>query len=149
MTLSFIRSFLLLIFLLGVAGTSAELVLIGHTEEFWQYIPLVLFGLSCIFLAWHTLSSGSLGLKLFRYMNGIFLLSGLLGLYLHYKANVEFEIEMYPNMAGLELFWEAITGATPAIAPGTMILLGLMGWLYTFRHPRFSKTPHIDSDRNH
>ncbi|MCZ6758176.1 MAG: hypothetical protein O7C39_07820 [Bacteroidetes bacterium] len=147
MTLSFVRTFLLLIFLMGVAGSAVELFLLGHTEDFWQYLPLVLFGMSLLLLGWHMVSSVPTGLKLFRYAMGLFLIVGPIGLFLHYRENVAFELEMYPNMGGLELFWEAITGATPALAPGTMVLLGLLGWLYTFRHPRFSKTPNIDPDQ--
>jgi hypothetical protein len=63
----------------------------------------------------------------------LFVLSGLVGLALHYKGNVEFEREMYPTLAGWQLFKQAMTGATPALAPGTMSLFGLLGWLYTFR----------------
>ncbi|MFB3131882.1 MAG: hypothetical protein ACE10K_05095, partial [Rhodothermales bacterium] len=52
----------------------------------------------------------------------------------------EFELEMYPTLKGLELFWESIKGATPALAPGTMIQLGLLGWAYTYRHPALIKS---------
>ncbi|GMQ82059.1 MAG: hypothetical protein BMS9Abin05_1500 [Rhodothermia bacterium] len=147
MTLSFVRAFLLLIFLMGVTGSAAELLLLGHTEEFWKYLPLVLYGISLLMLGWHTVSRASTGLKLFRYVMSLFILAGPVGLFLHYRGNVAFKLEMYPDLGGLKLFWEALTGATPALAPGTMILLGLLGWLYTFRHPRFSKTPNIDPDR--
>ncbi len=146
MTLSLVRTSLLLIFMMGVGGGATELLLLGHTEEFWQILPLILFGISLLLLGWHMVSRASTGLKLFRYVMGLFILSGPVGLFLHYSENVAFEMEMYPDLGGLRLFWEAITGATPALAPGTMILLGLLGWLYTFRHPRFSKTPNIDPD---
>ena len=38
-------------------------------------------------------------------------------------------------MGGWELVLESLTGALPALAPGTMIYLGLLGWAATFRHP--------------
>ncbi len=63
-----------------------------------------------------------------------FLASGNLGLFLHYDGNVEFELEMYPEMEGWELVWEALTGATPALAPGGMVLLGLIGIAFSYRH---------------
>jgi hypothetical protein len=63
--------------------------------------------------------------------------SGLLGIWFHYQGNVEFELEMYPTIGGVKLFWEAMKGATPALAPGTMIQLGLLGLLFTYRHPVF------------
>jgi hypothetical protein len=65
----------------------------------------------------------------------LFVVSGLVGLWLHYKGNVEFEREMYPALAGLQLFKQAMTGATPSLAPGTMVQFGMLGLLYAFRHP--------------
>jgi hypothetical protein len=67
------------------------------------------------------------------------LFAGLVGLGLHYQGNVEFELEMYPSMGGVDLVWEALTGATPALAPGTMVGLGLLGLAYTHRHPVFGR----------
>ena len=59
-----------------------------------------------------------------------------LGIFFHLKGNVEFELEMYPNMGGLKLIWESLKGATPALAPGTMLACGMIGLLYL----RVSKT---------
>ena len=61
--------------------------------------------------------------------------SGVLGLYLHYRGNVEFELEMYSSLRGFELFWEALKGATPALAPAAMAHLGLVGLAYSYHHP--------------
>ena len=41
-TLGFIRTILLVIFIVGLLGTSGELFLVGHTEKFWQFIPMLL-----------------------------------------------------------------------------------------------------------
>jgi hypothetical protein len=38
-------------------------------------------------------------------------------------------------LAGWELFKEAMTGATPALAPGAMVQLGLIGLAWSYRHP--------------
>jgi hypothetical protein len=43
---------------------------------------------------------------------------------------VEFERELNPDASGFSLFRDAMMGATPALAPGTMILLGAVGWAY-------------------
>ena len=40
-----------------------------------------------------------------------------------------------PTLAGKEMVAEMLTGAFPALAPGTMALLGLIGLLLTWRHP--------------
>ena len=69
------------------------------------------------------------------------LASGIVGVVLHYRGNADFELEMRANIRGVELIWNALTGATPALAPGTMILLGLLGLLYSYRHSALTKEP--------
>ena len=61
--------------------------------------------------------------------------SGAVGVWLHYRGNVEFELEMYPSMQGIELVQKTLTGATPVLAPGSMTLLGLIGLTHSYRHP--------------
>jgi hypothetical protein len=65
----------------------------------------------------------------------LFVVSGALGLLLHFKGNVTFELEMEPSVSGWPLIWAALRGATPALAPGTMVQLGLIGLAYTYHHP--------------
>jgi len=42
---------------------------------------------------------------------------------------------MRSTMAGFELIWNSLTGATPALAPGSFIPLGLVGLIAVHRHP--------------
>ena len=66
----------------------------------------------------------------------LFIASGILGMYLHYRANVEFQREVDPAIAGRELLMKAITAKTPpALAPGSMSQLGLIGLAYAYRYP--------------
>ena len=130
-----LRHFLLILFVIGAVGTGAELLLLGHTEDFWQWAPLVLMAASLVALGGHMLARGSRSLRVFRGMMVLFVLSGGVGLWLHYHGNTEFELEMYPSLQGVELFWESVTGATPTLAPGAMLELGLLGLAYTYRHP--------------
>jgi hypothetical protein len=59
-------------------------------------------------------------------------------LILHFRANVEFALEGHPDLEAGALIWEAVQGtAPPTLAPGAMILLGLAGLGYTYRHPAF------------
>jgi hypothetical protein len=39
------------------------------------------------------------------------------------------------TVGGRVLAWDSLTGDMPALAPGTMFQLGLVGFLYTYRHP--------------
>lgn len=139
-TLAAIRGFLLILFLMGILGTGAELLLLKHTEELWQLVPLLLMAISLVALSWCAVHRGPVSMRVFQGTMMLFMISGLVGLVLHYRANAEFELEMYPSLKGLELFWKAIKGATPpTLAPGTMIELGLLGLAYTYRHPALGK----------
>jgi hypothetical protein len=66
----------------------------------------------------------------------LFLLSGVVGMVLHFQVNMEFQLEMDPALSGMALYQKSILAKTPpALAPGAMIQLGLIGLAYTFRHP--------------
>jgi hypothetical protein len=137
-TLQTLRGMLLAALVLGVAGTGTELLLLEHFEGWRQIVPIALAGCALIVIAWHGVDRGAGPLHALQALMLAFALSGVLGLVFHYRGNAEFEREMYPSMAGLELFREAMMGATPALAPGAMILLAIMGLAYTYRHPRLS-----------
>ena len=139
-TLAVIRWFLMAILLMGLLGTGVELLLLEHTEGFWQWVPLFLIAAGVIVLCWGLLRPGRRTIRVLQGTMTLFVLSGLAGFILHYQGNVEFELEMYPSLKGVELFWEAIQGATPTLAPGTMIQLGLLGWVYTHRHPQLGSS---------
>lgn len=125
---------LLWIMLIGTAGTAGELMLLEHTESAWQWSPVVALVagfFACIVVLFSESKAAS---GVLRLLMATFLLLGTVGLFQHYKGNVEFELEMYPTRGGLELFWESLKGATPTMAPGAMILLGLVG-LVAFTRP--------------
>ena len=135
-TLRVIRGLLLLLFLFGLFGTGLELFLVEHTEKFWQPTPLLLMAISLAVLGWRAAGHGPASLRVFQGIMILFVLSGFFGLWLHFRANIEFELEMYPALKGMSLFWKAIQGVSPpSLAPGMMIELGLLGMGYTFRHP--------------
>jgi hypothetical protein len=125
---------------LGEFGTGAELLLLGHTEEFWQLFPIVLLGLGVVSGVLVLVRSRRATLRVHQVLMTLFMIAGPVGLFQHYSANAEFELEMYPSMGGLELIWESLTGATPALAPGMMIYLGLLGLAYSYRHPVVKNT---------
>lgn len=136
-TLALTRRILLIILITGLLGTGMELLLMGHTEGLSQLIPLLLIGISLLTLGWYAIGRSAWSLRVFQLIMLSSALSGVAGSLLHYRGNVEFEIERTPGLTGFDLFKEAMRGATPALAPGTMILLGALGLLYTLRHPAF------------
>jgi hypothetical protein len=129
------RSGLLAIILFGSIGVLLELLLIGHTEDWWQILPLGLLAGVILVAAAAWFTSSRRVLTALRLVMWTCVLSGLTGQWLHYSGNVEFEREMYPNLAGMELFQESMSGATPVLAPGTMTVIGLLGLVFAWRHP--------------
>ena len=129
----------LLIFVLGTVGLGTELVLLDHFEEWRQQVPLVLLALGLILLAVRLFYRSAIILRLFRLTMLAFVLGGIVGLWFHLSSNMEFELEMYPTMSGLELLFKALGGAMPALAPGALVQLGLIGFLYTYQHPVLSQ----------
>ena len=144
-TSELLRAFLLGIFLLGVGGLTLELILLEHYDEYWQWTPYALFGVSTAVLLWYGLTRRPLPIRAFRGLMFVFLAAGAVGIYLHYDGNVEFEREMSPDVLGWALFREAIFGATPALAPGVMVQLGLLGLAYTIRHPALTRRARGDA----
>jgi hypothetical protein len=134
--LSVIRRLLLGILLLGLLGTGAELLLLNHTEEPRQWIPLLLILSAFLVSGWHWVRPTAISTRIFQWLMIAFIAGGCAGLYFHYQGSVEFKLESKPSLNGWALFWEAIRGkAPPALAPGAMIQLGLIGLAYTYRHP--------------
>lgn len=122
-------------------GTATELLLVEHTEDVWQVVPLVLLGLGVVVTTWCLFQRRRAAVRTLQGVTVLLALSGFVGLYQHYQANAEFELEMYPTLGGLALFWKAIHGTSPpSLAPAVMIGLGLLGLLTTYRHPALHDT---------
>jgi hypothetical protein len=130
------------LFVLGSLGAGVELLLLGHIEGFSQQAPLFVIAASLIVVVWHAVTRGARSVRVFQAIMVLFIVTGLIGVGLHYDANAEFERELSPSIQGLALFREAISGATPALAPGLMVQLGLLGLAYTYRHPALGLAMH-------
>jgi hypothetical protein len=127
----YLSRLLLAIWFVGVLGTTAELLLLEHFDGALQMIPLALFATGLAIGAWYAARPDSASLAAFRAVLVLFAVSGVVGLYLHYRGNVEFERERDATLGGVQLVWNALTGATPALAPATMALLALIGYAVT------------------
>ena len=119
----------------GVVGTGLELLLLGHFESLAQVIPIVLLAGGAGSVAWHAAAPRRATVRVAQFTMTLFIASGAVGVALHYRGNVEFEREMYPALSGVELVGKTLTGATPIFAPGSMVLLGLVGLASLYRHP--------------
>ena len=146
-----LRRFLLLLLLIGMAVTLAELWLLEHTEGWQQWIPFAVLGLGFLSGLIVLVRPARANVRLFQAVMSVCIAAGVLGLYLHYHGNAAFELEMVPALAGRELFWKAMGGATPALAPLAMAQFGLLGLACTYRHPRLlagaSRGKHNEEDQ--
>ena len=133
-TLQLLRRFLLVILTIGMAGTVVELLLLKHDEDAIQLVPLVLLGGGLASVAWHAVRPGTASARVVRMVMTAFVAAGLAGVYYHYRANVEFQLETDLSLAGAALLWKVLAAkAPPALAPGVMIQFGLLGMAYTYR----------------
>lgn len=124
----YLQRVLLAIWVFGLLGVAAELVLLEHYEDFRQLIPFVVIAIGLVAAGWLLARPGRAASRAFGSVVALLALSGLIGLILHYRGNVEFERERDPALGGVSLIWESLTGATPALAPGTMILFAFIGY---------------------
>lgn len=137
-----LRRVLLLIVAVGALGLMAELFLLEHFEEWTQWIPFVVLGPSLLGCALLALRPTSPLVRAFRWVMATTIVTGVVGIWLHFAGNRAFEIEMDASQGGWLLVWHSLRGATPALAPGAMVQLGLIGLLYTWRHPALTRELH-------
>jgi hypothetical protein len=120
-----IRQLLLALLALGIAGTGAELMLIGHYGDTTQAIPLFLLSTAALTTAWVAAKPGVLALRTFQFAMLLAIGGGLIGITVH--AQVAAEIARGVRAAG---------PVPPALSPGVLVQLGMLGLLYTYAHPR-------------
>jgi hypothetical protein len=135
-TLAVIRRLLLGALAVGVLGTTGELILLRHIDQPAQWIPLVFLGVAMPVLIWHAAAPSAASVRVLQGLMLAFIALGMIGVGLHYDGNVEFERELHPDERGWTFIRKTVAGATPVLAPGSMVLLGLVGLAHAYHHPR-------------
>lgn len=135
-----LRQILAATFLVGCAGAAAELFLLEHTETTWQIVPIAILGVGVLAMLAALLTRRALAIRILQIVLLASVVSAGFGLWWHLDANLAFEREMDPDLHGLPLVWKSLHGtAPPALAPGTMALLGVLGLAWTYRHPALDR----------
>jgi hypothetical protein len=138
--LSRLRRFLLALLVLGIAGSGVELLLLEHFEDSWQFAPLVLEAVALAVIACHLFIGGAATVRALQGTMLLFLVAGALGVVLHYRGNMAFQLDMDPALPSWELFSRVMRAkAPPALAPGVMAQLGLLGLAYCYKHPAVAR----------
>lgn len=111
-------------------GTLLELYLLNHFEDWLQFIPFVCIFASAIMMIVLMLKQSEIIQKLFVFLMIATAMCGMYGIYLHLSVNFQFEQEMTPSHSNWDLFVESLSGAIPTLAPGSLIVLALIGYSY-------------------
>ncbi len=143
-----LRIFLSAILVFGLIGSGTELLLLRHHEDINQAIPLGLVAAALLALAWHALAASRASVRTLQGVMLLFVLAGFVGVGLHFQSTLEFQREIDPSLSGVQLVMKALRAkAPPALAPGVMIQLGLIGLAFAYRHPALDASrPPLTSD---
>ena len=137
MELVFIRRVVLIVLLLGMAGTLAELTLIAHYEDLTQWIPIALLAVGLAALAVDLAFARGWTQLLIQLTMVLVVAAGALGIYFHFHGSREFQLEMDPQMRGTTLVWHVLRAKSPpTLAPGSMVQLGILGLGYAYLRRR-------------
>ena len=141
-TLASIRKLLLGALALGVLGTTGELLLLRHIDETAQWLPVAALAAAVPILIWHAASPSAASVRTLQVLMVLFIALGVAGVGFHLDSNVEFERELHPSEQGWTFMRKTVAGAIPVLAPGSMVLLGLVGVAHAYRHPSTDGGPH-------
>ncbi|HEX6983356.1 MAG TPA: hypothetical protein VF181_11400 [Balneolaceae bacterium] len=129
------RRFLLAVTGFIFIGTVLELILLEHFQEAIQFTPFILCGagLLTVVVAWA--APNRFTLLALRWVMAAVALGSLFGMYQHFSGNLAFTMEINPTFTTTEALWPAIKGSYPLLAPGILLIAGLLGIAVTYRHP--------------
>ncbi len=129
------RLFLLVLAGFIFIGSVVELALEGHTGVPTQWIPFVLSGLGIVVITAVLGWPGRKTILVLRGVMGLAALGSLFGIIEHVEHNLEFALEIRPNAVVSDVFFEALRGANPLLAPGILALGALLALAATYYHP--------------
>ena len=130
-----LRLFLLVVAAATFLGISLELWFADHTQEFLQLVPFATVGLGFLSVTLVAARPGPASIWLLRLVMLAVAFVSLLGVYEHLRANYDFEREIRPNAATLEVAEQSLHGVAPALAPGSLALAALLAVGATKSHP--------------
>ncbi len=130
-----LRNFLLALAGFMFFGTVVELALTEHWEGPVQLLPFVLSGLSLVAIIALLAQPRPLTVRLLQGIVGVTFLGSLFGIFEHIEHNIEFALEIQPNIATSELILKALGGANPLLAPGILAFTALLALAAVYYHP--------------
>jgi len=130
------RSLLLVLVAGGMIAVGTDLLLLGHYKDSNQLIPLTVSGATLVGIAWTAVRPGVAAIRVLQFLMLCCIGTGVIGITLHGKGGIAHQRELDPSLTGQPLFWKVVAAPDPPVmSPGIMVQLGLLGLLYTYRHP--------------
>jgi hypothetical protein len=139
--LSRLRRFLLVLSILLFCGTVVELLLVKHWGDGVQLIPFGLCGIGSIATLIMLLRPRRATVLALRWCMMLVVCGSLFGIYEHLTNNIAFQHEIKPNAPMADVFVNAIAGANPLLAPGTLAVAAILALAATYYHPALSEPP--------
>ena len=131
-----IRRLILALLAFGLTATVVDLFGLEHYEDPWQIVPIAFIGFSLLVVGWHGLTGSAASLLTLRLLMPVMILVGVTGVVLHLRGSLAFQMEASPELAGWALMKKLLAAkAPPALAPGILVQLGLLGSVYGYKHP--------------
>lgn len=138
--LAVVRTCVLGLLTLGTLSVAVELWLVAHFADTNQLIPFVLVGTGLVSIGAVAVRPSRVMLRTLQFTMLCYAGGGLIGISMHYQANVARQLEADPSLSGGGLFWRAVRSpAPPALAPGVLVQLALLGLVYAYRHPALAE----------
>lgn len=133
-----LRTVLLVLVGVGALGLLLELVLLEHWAAAPQFVPLAMLALVLVATVSALVRPDRTTLRLFGAVMILAVVAGLAGIGFHFFDNWAFEREVAPDTSAVAILGPVLTGATPLLAPGSLVQLGLTGLVAIYRHPALS-----------
>lgn len=116
-------------------GAIVELALQEHFKEPKQLIPFGLCAVGFVAVLAVLFRPHRNTIRVLRVVMVFLALGSLLGLYFHLQNNFGLELEMRPGATPGDVIMQALTGASPMLAPGILALTAVLAIAGTYYHP--------------
>ena len=136
-----LRLWLIGVLVLGLLGTVTELLFLEHYEEPLQFVPLGLIAAAFAVVYWHYRRGDETSLRWFKIVMFLFVLSAFIGISAHFEGSAEFQLELDPSIGIWDLLVKIVHAqAPPLLAPGMMLVFGLIGLAYVYSDARYRRS---------
>jgi hypothetical protein len=130
-----LRLLLLGLALFSFAGIALELWFEDHDKELLQLLPFGICALGFLVIVLVLLKPTTPAIWLMRLVMLASVGVSVLGLFEHIQANYGFEREIRPAASDATVFWQALHGSAPTLAPGSLAIIAVLAVSATMGHP--------------